>query len=978
METKSIPKKRMPYFDNIKGILVILMVFGHFLYRFGDSPMLSYIVNAVYTFHMPAFVFVSGYLGKSERSQSFEGIIKLAFLFFIFNGAMGIVFGIEPLTEPKYSLWYLLAIIAWRLTARYISRFKFILPILICISLAAGLFPSINNTLAIARIISFYPYYMAGFLFSKEKCADLIKNGFGKRMLEGIAALAVSAVLIVIALNVLKLDQDDLTMYAYKDYWGIPGRITLLAISCAMIFALMNLVPNKKLPLVTMFGRNSLWIFLIHRPITIVISKFLVPLSPVLKLLISVILTAAVCVFLGNDLISKPLNAFANTGADLFTSESEDKTVSKLIAVLSCALIFFGYIAVDSAQNYKEYLKNKQDPDKIVISGSDPAEPLMFSPVISDEQSAEFSSAMRITFAGDLILLEDQVKRGCKENGYDFSELFKYTKDRISSADFAIGVFEGPMAGAEAGYSSSNYGDGKELYLNFPDEFAAAVKDAGFDLVTTANNHLLDKGLDGALRTLDVLDNIGLDHTGSYRSIEEKENSRVKLVTVDGIKLAVLSYTYGTNYYKTADISSGGLSYITSFACGTGGRLFESLKAQVEKDFADAKALDPDLIIVLPHMGTQFSNTADKEQLAWFEIFKKNGADIILGDHTHSVEPVSIDNYNGKNVFTLYCPGNYANIYRENQGDTSALADVYIDRSTKKVIGGGVVPLYTQSTVDGNFIPIPINKIENDPELRAQISTDDYGRAKTAHAVVTRVMLGVEEDISAACGSYLFNENGYIRRKVTGLKLTNDMKSGTLYSAIEKASGICFIGDSLTEGTMNGGRPWYEPIEEHFPGKSFSNFSKGGATIKDMIDGASSIPAAGLYVIAIGTNDIHCLNDQTCALTAADYIERAEELRRLLIGKDPSAGIIFIAPWHSTDGGEISRLGFADVVSVNNEYSAALKNYCAENSLGFIDPNPFIRKKLEQAPQSLYLLDRIHPNASRGLIMYSEAVLASG
>lgn len=93
------------------------------------------------------------------------------------------------------------------------------------------------------------------------------------------------------------------------------------------------------------------------------------------------------------------------------------------------------------------------------------------------------------------------------------------------------------------------YHDGKELYLNFPDEFASAVKDAGFDLVTTANNHLLDRGSDGALRTLDVLDNIGLDHTGSYRSIEEKNNSRVKLVTVEGIKFAVLSYTCGINNY---------------------------------------------------------------------------------------------------------------------------------------------------------------------------------------------------------------------------------------------------------------------------------------------------------------------------------------------------------------------------------------------------------------------------------------------
>ena len=85
-------------------------------------------------------------------------------------------------------------------------------------------------------------------------------------------------------------------------------------------------------------------------------------------------------------------------------------------------------------------------------------------------------NAFRITFSGDLILLEDQVKRAYNGKGYDFSDVFEYAEPYISSADLAIGVFEGPMAGEDAGYSSSNFDDGKELYLNFPDSFADAVK----------------------------------------------------------------------------------------------------------------------------------------------------------------------------------------------------------------------------------------------------------------------------------------------------------------------------------------------------------------------------------------------------------------------------------------------------------------------------------------------------------------------
>ena len=134
-------------------------------------------------------------------------------------------------------------------------------------------------------------------------------------------------------------------------------------------------------------------------------------------------------------------------------------------------------------------------------------------PLMTDDERRNFRDAFRILFCGDLIMLEDQVKLG--KGSYD--DMFEFTRKYIQPADIAIGVFEGPMAGEEAGYSRSNYGDGKALALNYPDSFGEAVKRAGFDLVTTANNHLLDKGRDGALRTLDALDRIGLTQRYAHR-----------------------------------------------------------------------------------------------------------------------------------------------------------------------------------------------------------------------------------------------------------------------------------------------------------------------------------------------------------------------------------------------------------------------------------------------------------------------------
>lgn len=601
---------------------------------------------------------------------------------------------------------------------------------------------------------------------------------------------------------------------------------------------------------------------------------------------------------------------------------------------------------------------------------------MLFS-VMSDAKKAAYDNAFRITFAGDLILLEDQVKRGYTGNGYDFSPVFEYAREYIASADYAIGVFEGPMAGEAVGYSSSNYGDGKRLFLNFPDQFGYAVKNAGFDLVTTANNHVLDCGENGALRTLNVLDEIGLDHTGSYRDASDKQNNRIKLVERDGIRMVFLSYTAGSNGYKTANLADGPLSYVTSIIAGHSGELFEKLKESVKTDFEEAKKLSPDLIIVLPHIGTQFVNEPNAKQKAWFEVFKEYGADIILGDHSHAVQPAIIEEINGRKVFTAYCPGNFANIYRQKQGDTSILVDVYVDRSTKQVIGGSIVPLYTQSPIVGNFRALPIYEIVNNTELRKQLSTDDYIRARNAHKIISKVVFANVIAIDGITKRYYFDETGFIRMKTTGLTLTDEIKNSVLYKAIEKADSICFIGDSITEGTKNGGCPWYEPILEYIGDKTVYNFSKGGVTISYINQNTDSIAKADLYVIAIGTNDVRYRNEEKCAMTPDAYVAEIHKLKTTLTEKNASAEFVFIAPWYSTDGDKYSRLSFPEKTALNIEYTTVLKNYCQENGLGFVNPNPYIRDILKVNPDKTFLRDFIHPNAGRGVIMYSKAVLLS-
>jgi len=148
---------------------------------------------------------------------------------------------------------------------------------------------------------------------------------------------------------------------------------------------------------------------------------------------------------------------------------------------------------------------------------------------------------MKITFIGD-IMIEPPVLKAAKKAGneYNFDFVFEKAQSLLDEADFLVGNLETPLAGKEAVYTEHHYA------FNAPDEYADAVKKAGFDMVSTANNHTFDRGFEGAVRTLDILDEKEIGHHGSFRSGEERTAAFYK--EVDGVKIAVIAYTYGTNY----------------------------------------------------------------------------------------------------------------------------------------------------------------------------------------------------------------------------------------------------------------------------------------------------------------------------------------------------------------------------------------------------------------------------------------------
>lgn len=602
-------------------------------------------------------------------------------------------------------------------------------------------------------------------------------------------------------------------------------------------------------------------------------------------------------------------------------------------------------------------------------------------PKISNEQISKIEESIKISFVGDLILLKEMVENGYKEDisDHDFSEMFSIVKNYWKENDFNIGVFEGPVAGEEKGFSSSNYGDGFRLFLNFPKAFSMNVKEAGIDVVTLANNHLLDQGIEGYLNTLQTLDEIGLPHIGAYRSEEDKNNEK-KIFTIKGKRIALLAYTYGSNYCSDDYFFDAKHTHITNIIASPDSNYYKQSLESVAKDFASIKTQDPDTIIVLPHMGTQFKHYPDYFQKTWVNNFVELGADVILSDHPHATQPVEwIDNQkHHKKTLVVNSPGNFINSFTAFDGDASYMAEIYLTPDTSKPIACSIIPIYAYGKQKGNYIALPIYNAIKDASIFSSLSKADFKRLSEIQKIITKSAYGVELTIDQIQKRYYsFPDIGYMRNKVEPIILSAKEKDSIFYKLINQSSKILFVGDSVTEGTMNGGYGWFEPLMEHFSEKNFSTIAKGSETSTYFMNKKEEIASenADLYVFALGCNDIRYRTPSTCAMDEDSYISNIKQIINEVRKSKPEANIVFISPWQSLNYDPYCPLSNTDKDKLYHKYSDRLERYCKDNNFIYINPNPYIMIFIRKTDSRKYMKDWVHPNADEGILLYSKAVI---
>ncbi len=906
------------------GFFVILcVILSDLLYPYAINSLTSSastIVSIIYFFNLTCF---SYFLGRKAKENN-DYLYKISIFYFIFNLICNIINynnGLQ-LLEPFYTTKILLCFIIWSLIAKYFTK-KIYIPLFTIIALLIGFYPEINTTLSLSWLISLFPFFLIGYNIDYE-----LKWKNWLKVLIGIILFITIIGVIVFILKRFYVSYDILLLKPYLAKKHLIFRFGVFALSIMMIIALNLICSTNRFKLIEKFGNNAIISYALLPIFSLLFSKLVdVNYYNNYYIIYAFIATILVLILTANNFLRNIIDK-------IFKKIKNNSLITISIIILAIICLAIPKLKVNYI-NYPIYEK------------------------MSEKEINDIDNAVSISFVGDLILLENQIKSAYNGSNYNFDRMFEYSKKYLEQSDLAIGVLEGPVANGD--YTIGNFDDGVELHLNYPKSFLTSIKNSGIDLVSTANNHLLDMGVIGANDTIDALANANLDYVGSL-------NNKYKILEVEGLKIAVLAYTYGANYYTEDELIK---LDITSVIVDPSSKNFNKVKQNVIKDFQNVKSMNVDLIVVIPHMGTQFSHETDVFQNTWNKIFVENGASIIFGDHSHAVQPIEYVN----DTIIINSPGNFANQYTLHDGDATSIVEVYVDKSTKKIVASSVIPMYTQANNDGFFRALPIYDIMNNDILYNSISSYEMTRIKDVHSLITKVMLNQNIDIDNIEEKYYFFKNGYKRNEVNNSSLT--IIDTPLTKKINNSQSICFIGDSVTEGTRNGGYGWYEPLMSKFNTK-VNTVAYGSYTTKLLLQNKENELKncnSDLYIIAIGTNDIRYRDASECAMTSKEYITNIEKILSIITKENKNAEFVFIAPWFSLKSDNVSVLNHEDKLKLINEYSQALAEYSLKNNHLFINPNALIEESLKAKNSNYYMKDFIHPNKTKGIELYSWAVL---
>ena len=294
-------------------------------------------------------------------------------------------------------------------------------------------------------------------------------------------------------------------------------------------------------------------------------------------------------------------------------------------------------------------------------------------------------TTIHIKAAGDLNVTDAVVNAGMAVNSYDFSPVFKDVAAILSDADLTVMNFEGNICGAP-------YGSGT---TSAPAELLTALRGCGVDLLQMANSCAINNGLNGLTSTLRAIRSAGIEPVGAFSSSEEFKKSKGYTMTeIQGVKVGFVAFTKGLGGRGMPAGSEDLVNilytdYATEYQKIDKTRITSILKSMEEEK--------PDLTVALLRWGSEYNDDISKTQEQIASLLKKNGVDVIIGTHPHTLQPIEFDKSTG--TLVAYSLGDFFGDANRGATNYSVILDLEITKDenagTTKVTDYTLHPIYT-------------------------------------------------------------------------------------------------------------------------------------------------------------------------------------------------------------------------------------------------------------------------------------------
>lgn len=322
-------------------------------------------------------------------------------------------------------------------------------------------------------------------------------------------------------------------------------------------------------------------------------------------------------------------------------------------------------------------------------------EPTKTAIITEDTTSKEIT----LFFVGDMMGHEPMINAAynSEKGEHEYAHWFQYIKENVQSYDYACANLEVTLAGKPySGYPQ----------FSSPDAFARGIREAGFNIFVTANNHSQDRGKKGVERTIAVLDSMGITHTGTFVDTLTRQNKYPLIQEVKGVKIALLNCTYGTNGLVVQHPNVV--------------NMIDTL--EIRQDLKTAVNRGAQFIVMNIHWGSEYQRKENSEQDKLAQWLADAGVDAIIGMHPHVVQPMEIlhpKNNPSKNVPVAFSLGNFISNQRERYKDGGIGVVLHIKVKDNKVSwdSWGYIPFWCRlGGSPRGYYSIPVSDWESHPD----------------------------------------------------------------------------------------------------------------------------------------------------------------------------------------------------------------------------------------------------------------------